>query len=181
MRLLCRHEPASRAIWAARTPVNAVTVGRTHGGAWDGGGEAQGTSLMMRQIDYVHRGDEYMPSTLKNAHFYALDIKILPAAHRRRAPAPARGPFSFLVHPRANRPARKRGFREMRGEIIVLQEVKDQRREKSIKENALFQASNRRFSPAGAAAALWAQRAHPGGTRGLLLVQLRANRLPGVR
>ena len=65
----------------------------------------------------------------------------------------------------------------MRGEIIVLQEVKDQRREKSIKENALFQASNRRFSPAGAAAALWAQRAHPGGTRGLLLVQLRANRL----
>ena len=132
---------------------------------------------MMRQLDYVHRGDEYMPSTLKNAHFYALDIKILPAAHRRRAPAPARGPFSFLVHPRANRPARKRGFREMRGEIIVLQEVKDQRREKSIKENALFQASNRRFSPAGAAAALWAQRAHPGGTRGLLLVQLRANRL----
>ena len=67
----------------------------------------------------------------------------------------------------------------MRGEIIVLQEVKDQRREKSIKENALFQASNRRFSPAGAAAALWAQRAHPGGTRGLLLVQLRANRLKG--
>ena len=132
---------------------------------------------MMRQLDYVHRGDEYMPSTLKNAHFYALDIKILPAAHRRRAPAPARGPFSFLVHPRANRPARKRGFREMRGEIIVLQEVKDQRREKSIKENALFQASNRRFSPAGAAAALGLGEPTRGGTRGAFLVQPRANRL----
>ena len=36
-----RNEPASRAIWAARMLVNVKVMVRTHGGAWDGGGEAQ--------------------------------------------------------------------------------------------------------------------------------------------
>ena len=36
-----RNEPASRAIWAARTLVNVKVMGRTHSGAWDGGEEAQ--------------------------------------------------------------------------------------------------------------------------------------------
>ena len=37
-----RNEPASRAIWVARMLVNVKVMVRTHGGAWDGGGEAQG-------------------------------------------------------------------------------------------------------------------------------------------
>ena len=41
--------------------VNVKVMGRTHGGAWDGGGEAQVASLKMRQLDYVCGGDDFMP------------------------------------------------------------------------------------------------------------------------